>query len=66
MNDAAKGDIAKLVIAEMEARRLKGIAAYGKTVDADDASEDWLQHAFEEAMDLTIYLRAEIERRKGK
>lgn len=59
-------DIAKLVIADMEARRLQGIADYGKTVDACDPSEDWLIHAYEEAMDLTIYLRAEIERRKAR
>jgi hypothetical protein len=57
-------DVWKIVIEDMALRRALGISRYGKTVVADDANEDWLQHAYEEALDMTVYLRAEIERRK--
>jgi hypothetical protein len=28
--------------------------------------EDWLQHAYEEALDLAVYLRAEMARRAAR
>ena len=62
MNDP--DDIALQVIRDLEARRLQGIAQYGKPVRADDASEDWLQHWYFELLDAAIYCKAEIERRK--
>jgi hypothetical protein len=63
-------DCWRLVIADMHARREVGIRRYGKPVtplieDELDA-EDWLQHAYEEALDLAVYLKAEIERRRAK
>lgn len=57
-------DVWKTVIKDMLDRRALGITRYGKPVVADDTNEDWLQHAYEEALDMTVYLRAEIERRK--
>lgn len=58
-------DAWELVVADMHARRRVGIERYGKPVVPGDPGEDWLQHAFEEVLDLAVYLRAEIERRKN-
>lgn len=57
-------DVWETVIKDMQDRRQLGLYRYNKPVVADDANEDWLQHAYEEALDMTVYLRAEIERRK--
>ena len=57
-------DVWQLVLADMDKRRRLGIVRYGKPVIAYDTAEDWLQHSYEEALDLCVYLRAEIERRK--
>lgn len=54
----------EMVLQDMEVRRIIGLYRYKKPVVADDPKEDWLQHAYEEALDMTVYLRAEIERRK--
>ena len=46
------------VIADLKAREEKGIKTYGGTVDqANLTKEQWLQHAYEEALDLCIYLK---------
>ncbi len=46
------------VIADLKAREEKGIQTYGGTVDEANLSrEQWLQHAYEEALDLCIYLK---------
>lgn len=38
-----------------------GIKKYGITLARDDLSlKDWLQHAYEEALDLSNYLKAAI------
>lgn len=58
-------DVWCLVMDDMRHRQRIGLHRYGKPVIAS-GSEDWLQHAYEEALDLTVYLRAEIERRKAK
>jgi len=58
-------DVWNLIIADMQQRHDVGIQRYGKPVSAMDTREDWLQHAYEEALDLVVYLRAEIERRKN-
>lgn len=45
------------VKAKFEARSQTGINKYGVTLERDDLSlEDWITHAQEEAMDLTLYL----------
>ena len=41
----------------MRQRADKGKDTYGTTMDRDDLStEEWLDHAIEEALDLAIYL----------
>jgi hypothetical protein len=46
------------VIADMRIREERGLMKYGTTVDRTDLSKaQWLQHAYEEALDLAIYLK---------
>jgi len=46
------------IIDDLLAREDKGIKEYGKTMDRTDFTElDWLQNAYEEALDLSIYLK---------
>jgi len=54
--------IEKSVCEDIAARQQKGIAKYGKTVA--ESPDDMLQHAYEEALDLAVYLKAEITKRK--
>lgn len=50
------------VCADIAARQQLGIAKYGKTVEANPlALRQWLQHAYEEAIDLAVYLRRSID-----
>jgi len=50
------------VIADISSRQAKGIAKYGTTVEDNPlALREWLQHAYEEALDQAIYLRRAIE-----
>ena len=53
----------------MRTRADKGKQTYGTTMDRDDLStEDWLDHAIEEALDLAIYLtkvKRELEQLKA-
>jgi hypothetical protein len=44
-----------------------GVKKYGVTLERTDLSlEQWVQHAMEEAMDLTLYLkRIQMELKKG-
>ena len=49
------------------AREDKGIKEYGKTMDRTDLTElDWLQNAYEEALDLSIYLKKLINIKKNE
>src|SRR6266480_3467047 len=46
---------------DVAARQIKGVAKYGVTVaDNPLALKDWLQHAYEEALDQAIYLKRAI------
>ena len=53
----------------MRTRAEKGKQTYGTTMDRDDLSTDeWLDHAVEEALDLAIYLtkiKRELQELKG-
>lgn len=50
--------ILQLVIAELKVREERGLSKYGTTVDRKDLStKEWLQHAYEEALDLAVYLK---------
>ena len=50
------------VIADLEAREQMGLGKYGVTVDRGDLGHsEWLQHAYEEALDLCLYLRRALD-----
>ena len=54
------------IIDDLLAREEKGIKEYGTTMDRSDLSEiEWLQHAYEEALDLSIYLKKLIKIKKN-
>lgn len=54
--------IEALVCADIEARQKLGVAKYGTTVSENPLPlREWLQHAYEESLDLPIYLRRAIE-----
>jgi len=56
--------ITESVIADIIHREQKGIQTYGTTVDRKDLSElEWLNHAYEEALDLAVYLKKIIHER---
>ena len=52
------------IIDDLLFREEKGRAEYGTTMDRTDLREDeWLQHEYEEALDLAIYLKKIIKTR---
>lgn len=58
--------VTEQVINDIQQREQKGIETYGTTMDRDDLTQDqWLQHAYEEALDFVIYLRKLIIIRNG-
>lgn len=59
-----KADIWKLVQQDMEARGRLGSERYGVPLTAD-TPKDFLQEHYEELLDACVYIRAEIERRRG-
>lgn len=50
------------VCEDIAARQRVGIAKYGRTVE--QSPDDMIRHAYEEALDLAVYLKAEIERKR--
>jgi hypothetical protein len=45
-------------IKDLQAREVRGLKEYGTTMDRTDLSQDeWMQHAYEEALDLALYLK---------
>lgn len=60
---AWRDDIVGKLQADLDKRRELGLAKYGKVMDIHDG-RDWLVEAFEEAMDLCVYLRTAIEKRE--
>jgi hypothetical protein len=55
------------IIDDLLAREDKGLKEYGTTMDRTDLTEiDWLQHAYEEALDLSIYLKKLINIKKNE
>ena len=65
-----KDSILESVIKKYRERSELGITKYGVTLDRKDLTiEDWITHAQEEAMDLSLYLeriKQEIEILKTK
>ena len=53
----------ELVIADMHRRNQDGISKYGTPLQPSNG-RDSLQDAYEEALDLAVYLKNEIEKRK--
>lgn len=50
------------VCADIAARQALGLRKYGLTVEANPLTfRHWLQHGYEEALDLAIYLRRAME-----
>ena len=55
------------IIDDLLEREDKGLKEYGTTMDRTDLSEqDWLQHAYEEALDLAIYLKKIIKTKQNE
>lgn len=53
--------VVEAVRADLLRRSQLGIAKYGTTLDRGDLSlRDWLQHAYEEALDQANYLKRAI------
>jgi hypothetical protein len=57
-------NIADLVIQDMAARKALGIQRYGTPLQAHNG-RDALLDAYQEALDLCVYLRQAIEERDG-
>jgi hypothetical protein len=55
------------VINDMRNREAKGKKEYGTTLDRQDLSDnDWMDYAYEEALDLSLYLKKIILNRNDK
>ena len=55
------------IIDDLLEREDKGLKEYGTTMDRTDLSaQDWLQHAYEEALDLAIYLKKIIKTKQNE
>lgn len=51
------------VCEDIARRQAAGIEKYGTTVEySDNTFRDWLQHAYEEALDFAVYLKRAIEK----
>ena len=65
MSDAPDPIVAA-VRADLLTRSEAGQRTYGTTLARDDLTRaQWLQHAYEEALDLALYLRRLIEMERG-
>jgi hypothetical protein len=63
--DNCQSDIYKEVITDLISREKIGRAKYGTTVDKANLSEkEWMQHAYEEALDFAIYLKRMMNYKK--
>lgn len=63
---AARG-IEKKVCEDIASRQELGMKKYGVSVEDAGLSElEWLQHAYEEALDLSVYLKTLIEKQNDR
>lgn len=53
--------ILEQVYADLKKQEAKGLKKYGGTLDANFTSIEMLQHAYEEALDLCMYLKKSID-----
>jgi len=59
------GKIVDLVKSDLESRATLGLKKYGVGLERTDLTEvDWIQHAYEEALDLACYLRRLLDDRR--
>jgi hypothetical protein len=58
----ARREVLPLVIADLRERIEVGVRSYGSPL-AVESENDALRFAYEEALDLCLYLRQELERR---
>jgi hypothetical protein len=55
------------VISDLESREQRRIAKYNTTMDRSDLThKEWLQHAYEEALDMALYLKKAINESESK
>ena len=55
-------DTESLVCVDIRYRQQLGVRKYGTTVAGNELSEvQWLQHAYEEALDMAVYLKRLIQ-----
>jgi hypothetical protein len=60
-------EVLKQVIEDMRKREEKGKQEYGTTMDRTDLNQtDWMDYAYEEALDLSLYLKKIILNRNEK
>jgi hypothetical protein len=53
------------IINDLIEREKMGVEKYGVTVDnANLTEEQWLQHAYEEALDFAVYIKTLMKKRK--
>jgi hypothetical protein len=63
--DNLQSETYKEVITDLIAREKMGRIKYGVTVDKANLSEqEWLNHAYEEALDFAIYLKRLMKLKK--
>ena len=54
------------VAADIRGREVIGAANHGgRALDAMEPGRDWLREAYEESLDMAVYLRAELSRREA-
>lgn len=57
-------DVFEAVADDLEARNAIGWAQNRKPLLANEPGRDWLREAYEEALDMAVYLKAELLRRE--
>lgn len=55
-------ELLQAVIDDLVAREERGKAKYNTTMDREDLThQEWLQHAYEEALDMALYLKKSMQ-----
>lgn len=55
-------NLLQAVIDDLVAREERGKAKYNTTMDRTDLThQEWLQHAYEEALDMALYLKKAMQ-----
>lgn len=60
-------DTETIVCEDIKKRQQLGVVKYGTTVASNPLTgKEWLQHAYEEALDLAVYLKRTIQELESK